>query len=1103
MNRCNSQKNSKFFTNNTANTLFDKFKGIINGMVNLHSFNAVVGYFRSSGYFKLRAEFEKMEVPPKIKILIGINIDNIFRKHNKNMIFLAGDKVTKEAREIYRQNFIDDVRSAGYYKDIEQGILLLADDILSGQVELRIHPTRDLHAKFYLFLPENYTPHSDGWVIMGSSNMSDSGLGTVQTPRYELNVAMKDYDDVAYCKEEFENLWSEGLPITFDDIEEYKSKTHLGQMPTPYELYIKVLIEFFGEQVEDNFTLDIPEGFKELKYQKDAVSQGYKMLLKHNGFFLADVVGLGKTVIATMIAKRFIEENGVRDTRVLVVYPPALALNWKSTFESFKINRNADFISCGSLDKILEEGNGYRYADEYDLILVDEAHRFRGDNSLMYDSLQRICKTDRSNKGRIGDTHKKVMLISATPLNNRPSDLYNLLMLFQDKRKCNIDGIPNLQDYFAPKIAEYKNLTSSKHENIDVEAVKALYEDIRKKVIDKITVRRTRENILNYAEYQEDLKAQNIVFPKIEKPREVEYTLHESLKELFEQTMVTLTEELRYARYKAISSLLDKIKQERYPNADATSHSLATIYRTHMVKRLESSFYALLKSLHNLRRATQGMVDMFEADKVIIAPDLKVKELQDKGIELDDIIEKGIEKFGYSKDDFVYSVSSFKPEFIEDLKFDIATLDSLIEKWEKVSTDPKLDRFIEYINEKVFDPKENPTGKLVVFSESKDTITYLTEKLKTLLGRNDILSVSSDDRARQFNIIQANFDANYSGKMKDDYNIIISTDVLAEGVNLHRSNVIVNYDTPWNATRLMQRIGRVNRIGSVAGTIVNYLFYPSAEGDAQIKLYKNALAKLQGFHSAYGEDSQIYSHEEIVEQFELFNANVGDDVDKTLELLRQIRDFRNMNIEYYEQIKEFPMKSRTARSVVSSGKNISNNSSLVYISSPHKKEFFKVENGKIEDIGFLEVIDLFEAQPEEIAQELPDCHYEQVSSAYKKFESDIIISSDDSNKAGAKEKDRIMDKALAFLRNAKRLNKSRSVQEACDGLAKSVELGTYSKLTRDLARLAPKQNKGELSSIEMENIILSLFAKYHKAKTKKSEQEEDSSSHIILSETFI
>jgi superfamily II DNA/RNA helicase len=1093
--------NSKFFTNHITNTLFYKFKGIIEGMSNLHSFHAVVGYFRSSGYFKIRSEFEKGDNPPKIQILIGINIDNIFRKHNKSMLFLAGERISNEAYETYRQDFIEDVKNAGYYEDVERGILMLADDLQTGRVELKIHPTRDLHAKFYLFLPEKHTQHSDGWVIMGSSNLSESGLGLTQPPKYELNVAMKDYDDVAFCKSEFDKLWKEGLPITFEDIENYKKQTHLGQNPTPYELYMKLLIDYFGEQVEDEFSLDMPEGFKELKYQKDAVSQGYQMLLKYNGFFLADVVGLGKTVVAAMIAKRFIEENSIRDTRVLVVYPPALANNWKDTFEKFKINRNADFISCGSLDKVLD-GDGCRYAEEYDLVLIDEAHRFRGDSSQMYDSLQRICKTDRESVGRVGDRHKKVILISATPLNNRPDDLYNLLMLFQDKRKCNIDGIPNLQNYFAPKIATYKELMSSKHDSIDVEAVKVLYEDIRTKIIDKVTVRRTRENITNYEEYAIDLKSQGIIFPKIEKPREVEYILEADLKELFESTMLTLTEELKYARYKAIDALVPEIKEDKYPNAAATSRSLATIYRTHMVKRLESSFYALRRSLYNLRRATQGMVDMFNADKVIIAPDLKVKELQDKGIELDDIIEKGIEKFGISKDDFVYPASAFSEDFLNDLKYDIAALDNLIQKWEKVKTDPKLERFIEYINTKIFDYKENPTGKLVVFSESKDTVQYLTDELTKRLGRKDILFVSSEDRKKQFDDIQANFDANYpKEKQKDKFNIIISTDVLAEGVNLHKANVIVNYDTPWNATRLMQRIGRVNRIGSVAGIIVNYLFYPSAEGDAQIRLYKNALAKLQGFHSAYGEDSQIYSHEEIVEQFELFNTHIGDDVDKNLELLRIVREFRNTHPQEYEQIKELPIKSRTGRSVKSSGKLIKKDSSIVYIASPYKKEFYKIEGGTVTEMGFLDIIELFEAKPDEQSQLLPSCHYQQVGAAQRKFDDDVIRMVDD-NITTSSDKDSTTDAAKSLLRKIWRECSNTKTRENCDILTKYVELGTYSKLTRDLARMERRYRKRELTTIDIETAIKGFMMRYHKSKNKLT-TEEKITPQIILSETFV
>ena len=1089
---------SKFFTNHIGNTLFDKFKGIREGMTSLHSFHAVVGYFRSSGYFKIRQELGDIK---KIQILVGINIDNIFRNHNKSLIFMANDKVCDEAMETYKRDFVRDIKEAGYYKDIEEGILLLMDDIQNGRVELKIHATKDLHAKFYLFLPEKHTKHSDGWVIMGSSNLSKSGLGLTESPRYELNVSMKDFDDVNFCKKEFDNLWKEALPLSFEDIQQFRRDTHLGQNPTPYELYLKVLIDFFQGQVEDDFSFELPEGVMKFKYQTDAVGQGYEMLKKHNGFFLADVVGLGKTVVATMVAKRFIEENGIRQTKILVIYPPALASNWKETFEKFKIAKNTDFLSCGSLDKVLEGENQYRSAESYDMILVDEAHRFRGDSSAMYDKLQRICKTDREYEGRVGGRKKRVMLISATPLNNRPDDLYNLLMLFQDKRNSTIDGVNNLQNYFAPKIAAYKQMMSSKSKSIDVNEVNNLYDAIRRDIIDKITVRRTRDNIMRHPDYAKDLQKQKIKFPEIEKPRQVGYILHDNLKTLFENTMLILTGELKYARYKAIEKLVGEYK-DRYTNAEATSRSLATIYRTHMVKRLESSFEAFRKSLINLRRATQGMVDMYDANKVIIAPDLKVKELQDKGIELDDIIEKGIEKFGVSKENFVYPAEAFTPDFIEDLKFDINALDSLIEQWNKVVDDPKLDRFIEYLQTKIFDKKENPTGKLVVFSESKDTITYLEKEIKVRLGRNDILSVSSADRKKQFNIIQANFDANHKIK-KDDYNIIIATDVLAEGVNLHRANVIVNYDTPWNASRLMQRIGRVNRIGSIAGIIVNYMFYPSAEGDAQIRLYKNALAKLQGFHSAYGEDSQIYSHEEIVKQFELFNPHISDDVDKSLAFLREIREFREANPEDYERIKALPFKSRTGRKTDLANKDgIHANMSLVYIAASLKQDFYLVDGRAAKNIGFLEAAELFKATTDEPSAPINDLHYEQVAAAHSKFDQDVFAMMDE-NVSTASDKDTHTDAARSLLKRMKRNCPHIKNMVNCEILMKYVELGTYVQLTRELHRLERKLRNKNIVAEDVEIKLKELVVRYHKTRSSKVEEVEDSTPVIVLSETFI
>ena len=646
---------TKFFNNGLGNTLFDKLKGISSEMATFDRFLAVVGFFRSSGYFKLRKELGDIS---EIKILVGINIDDIFRKHNKALLMLADED---KAKEIYLNGFKEDIVNAKYSPEVEEGILQMCEDLVSGRLQMRIHATKNLHAKFYLCLPQNYSEHSDGWVIMGSSNISDSGLGIKQPPQYELNVAMKDFDDVKYCSDEFWHLWNEAVPLTIEDVEGYKKKTYLGYQPTPYELYIKVLIDTFGDQVEDDFSIQLPDGVKDLKYQKDAVIQGYQMLLQHNGLFLADVVGLGKTMIATMIAKRFIEANG-KNTNVLIVHPPALESNWKNTFKQFNILKKAQFITNGSLSKIIDYRDNYKTKEEFDLIIVDEAHGFRSDSSGKYDELQKICKSPCSNIGLLKSTQKKVMLLSATPLNNRPDDLLNLLLLFQNSQNCTIDGVPNLKGFFSPYINNYKQLMKERDQRDVTAEVDKIYEQIRNKVIDKVTIRRTRNNILNDSDYKKDIKAQGIIFPHILPPKELEYVMDYDTSTRFYETLKQLTDGqseknqsgkgLNYARYRAVEFLKPEYRN-KYKNAVHIGQSLAGIYRVHMVKRLESSFYAFKKSLTTLLRITTDMIKMFEENKVIIAPDLKVKDLQSK-MELDEIIEYAITK-GYATEDILYT----------------------------------------------------------------------------------------------------------------------------------------------------------------------------------------------------------------------------------------------------------------------------------------------------------------------------------------------------------------------------------------------------------------------------------------------------------------
>jgi hypothetical protein len=378
---------------------------------------------------------------------------------------------------------------------------------------------------------------------MGSSNLTDAGLGLRRSPNYELNIALKDFDDVQFTKDEFKELWENSTSILPADIQQFKQKTHIGQVFTPYELYIKFLIEYFGNNIDyDPDTVgDLPKTYKKLSYQVDAVNQGFQMLQQHDGFFLADVVGLGKTVVAAMIAKRFLIANGSLNTKILVVYPPALEKNWKSTFRLFGIDRHSKFITNGRLEKILEGTDlNYWAKEDYDLILVDEAHRYRNHTSTMFGNLQRVCKTVRSGEGLVPGSKKKVILISATPLNNRPQDLYYQLLLFQDARRSTLSE-NNLQTFFGPIIREYREIIRS--ENPDLDRIRELYVMIREKVISQITVRRTRKDLENYPTYLEDLNKQDIKFPEIAAPKAKRYELDGQLSKLFYYTVFMLTDE--------------------------------------------------------------------------------------------------------------------------------------------------------------------------------------------------------------------------------------------------------------------------------------------------------------------------------------------------------------------------------------------------------------------------------------------------------------------------------------------------------------------------------------------------------------------------------
>ena len=1097
---------SNFFTNKNGNTLMKEFEGILQHNQNIKNLDAVVGFLRASGYFSLRPFLDNIN---RVRILIGIDVDKyIAQAANQGRIFFGAEE---EVREECLRKIRRDIESSNYKKEVEDGMFQMIQDLIDGKLELRAHPSKKIHAKLYILYPDEFNQYSQGVAITGSSNLSGNGLGISEDKQYEFNVKLDRYDDVKFAKDEFEQLWkeAEGCAITAEDVKASVDRTYLKGDVKPYDLYIKMLMEYFSDRVlatDDNNPFDMPEGYTKYDYQMDAVAEGYQKLIRYDGFFLADVVGLGKTVIATMIAKKFLIENGRDKTKILVVYPPAVEQNWKATFKDFGIDKYAKFVTNGSLSKVLDEENyNYWNADEYDLILVDEAHKFRSHTTSAFEQLQEICKMPRIEQGNIPGYKKKVMLISATPMNNTPADIYNEIQLFQDPRRCTIDGVANLTAFFSPLIKEFQQLR--KDPNFDVTQFKKLAEHVRDRVIKPLTVRRTRTDIESVARYNKDVNG----FPKVERPNASSYELNEHLADLFESAMQTLDKELTYARYQAIAYLKPEVSNGLYDNAELISRSLAGIRKNGLVKRLESSFYAFQVSLSNFRQANQNMLDMFNRDKVFIAPDLDINNLLESGYTDEEIEEKLNAKAEDNPKNSVFKAEDFKPEFIEMLQGDQETLEKMCKAWEKITDadDSKFAKFNELLKHELFKEDRNPEQKLVVFSESVDTVKYLERRI----NRKDVLVISADNRSKLFKTIRENFDANYKTKL-NYYNIILTTDVLAEGVNLHRANVIVNYDTPWNSTRLMQRIGRVNRIGSASKHIYNYVFYPSREGNREINLNQIALSKIQTFHSTFGEDNQIYSQQEILDRdltklFDEGRKKQKEEANQELPFYEELRTLYKTNRREYNRIEKLSLRSRTGREKRTVEGVTLSGDTLVFLKTNYRKVFFLVSE-TAKELSVLDALKYFKASKEEQPVERIEQHHKHINMVLQKFRAmrDEEMQAQETSQDTQATLGAQVSTAVSLLNNFIREIDDNELYLKVVQLKTLAERGVITYIPKRLQRiqkdLRRTSGKSRMTHDEALAEIIEMAKKYSAYYMAQESQlnEQESNAEIILSESF-
>lgn len=922
-----------FITNQNGENLKDRFATLIK---DTRFFDALVGYFYTSGFYSVYPSLESTE---KIRILIGISTnrqtyDLIQRVQSHREIANEFGETVKTELETSENNL-----------KVEEGVLKFLEWLKNGKLEIRAYPEEKIHSKIYI-MSFNEDDRDLGRVITGSSNFTKNGL----VDNLEFNVELKNRSDYEFAKDKFEELWAKGIDVSEKYIETIQKDTWLREDISPYELYLKFLYEYFKEEINEEESLDHsyrPDNFKELKYQDHAVINARKIVEEYGGVFLSDVVGLGKTFMGTMICQ---ELKG----RALVLAPPHLIDehnqgSWENAFRNFGF-RAKDYRcrSIGMLDRIIEKEEH----NDFDVILIDEAHRFRTEETETYTKLAQICRG------------KKVILVTATPYNNSPKDLLSQIKLFQRTRQSTIPNLADLEGFFKNLDKKLKGLDRQKDKGEYIKITKENAKLIREKVLKYLMVRRTRKEIIDF--YGDDLKNQNMQFPEVADPKPIFYEFNEIENEVFFTTIKLATEEFKYARYTSLlyhkgSSAIEKQGQQ----------NMMKFMKMLLIKRLESSFFAFTQTLTRFISSYEKFIKEFENGSIYVSAKhtQKIFDYLERGdLEaIDLLIEEGkAEKF---------STEEFDEKLSLDLKSDLEILKKIQTLWKKVDRDPKILAFKNIL------AQENPVkkGKSIIFTESQETAQYLKDNLQDEFP-NQIICFSGANSADEREVVISNFDAN-ARNPKDDYKILITTDVLSEGANLHQSNVVINYDIPWNPTRIMQRVGRINRVDTIHKEIFTYTFFPTDQSNDHIKLRECAEAKIAAFISLLGSDAKLLTENEEVEAHSLFSQLVSketiegdEEIESELKYLQEIRKIRDEKPSLFEKIKRLPKKARTARKSPEKYSSL-----LTYFRKGKLQKFFVVREDNVlvpEEIDFIATAKILSSREDEKRSKLNEVFYD-------------------------------------------------------------------------------------------------------------------------------
>jgi hypothetical protein len=721
---------------------------------------------------------------------------------------------------------------------------------LRGQnVEVRRYERTFMHAKAYIFVPPKDSIDGKAGVIVGSSNLTGGGLGR----NLELNLGRYDDPVVEQTRAWFDELWEEADPVDLAQLFE-----DIFAAYTPWEIFLRILFQLYGNEVIDLDKED--RGLPLTSFQTHGVARALRLLRTCGGALVADEVGLGKTFIAGEIIRVYRE----RRQRTLLICPAQLRdTTWKKFLYRFEFDRGVECLSYEQAANDIQLRDPQRPEaaqthlqsplDDYQLIVVDEAHNYRNP-----DTPTRAAVLRRILFGRPRD----VLLLTATPVNNSLWDLFHLIRFFARQDAFLADrGVLSIYERF-------QQATREDPSNLSPEL---LYP-----IIDATCVKRTRQFVKKH--YSGDTikgpdgRDHPIVFPD---PRaiSVRYELDDPLPQLFDQIEEALDPDggpdaLVFARYTVESFLLG----ERGPDTDAQAAATTGLIRSGLLKRFESSAYAFGKTLDTLIRGHQIFLEALGKGHIVTTRFLREIASEDEAT-LDDLLSGNPDTLPAHD----YDIRSLR----KTVEADLAKLTALRASVAKISAqrDPKLKVLVNELAKIAAQAKDEATDaideaqkrKVLLFSFFADTVEYVRNFLREEVERNRalvayqtrVVAVTGDDDLEEL----SRQDAIYGfapvsteappGRDADRFDILVTTDVLAEGVNLQQCRNIINLDIPWNPMRLVQRHGRIDRIGSAHPRVFLRTIFPAERLDDLLNLEQRILAKIAMAAASIGVASPV------------------------------------------------------------------------------------------------------------------------------------------------------------------------------------------------------------------------------------------------------